>query len=465
MRLSSLVALGSFLFSLVGPLPGVGPSAAWAQDGGGGVTLAIVGVHGHEGLSEKDLRKLTDELVSAFEKTGAFDVRARGQLHRGFVAERAAVLHNTFLGRAQEALDTGRTLYEKAQPDLAIEQLSRAVTSIKSNTEFLRDSRVVVDSYMFLGLTLASVGRADDARKAWARVVRIDPDRVLDDAMYSPKIVALFDEVREAVLSHPRGSLTITAPGEADVDVNLDGRFVGTIGEEPVVVSNVVPGKHWLAATAPDLGRAYQTVAVNDNEQLQIEVALQDLGLTQQGKDPLQSERSGLVKRLYREISVAASADLVLMASMDKGQDLQLALYSSRSQAFSTVVRASLNAAPGSRSGFLDDLAGRVALYADERGEIKQERRSEEVVTMFLAQNPWLNTYLFGPREIEDEGGNQRQGPLPFAGIGDGSGQLKLPAFLAIIGGAVAGVGLAVGIGAAAAPHYEPYGVLTVKIP
>ncbi|MEO5739122.1 MAG: hypothetical protein ABIS29_00810, partial [Vicinamibacterales bacterium] len=89
----------------------------------------------------------------------------------------------------QELLASAKSLYESASYDAALSELS-AIDS----TEVVD----VVDTYRalcFLGL-----GRVGDAEQTLGRIVARTPLLVLSDADYSPRIVALFRDVRRKAL-------------------------------------------------------------------------------------------------------------------------------------------------------------------------------------------------------------------------------------------------------------------------
>ena len=90
---------------------------------------------------------------------------------------------------SQEMLASAKSLYESASYEAALSELS-AIDSPE-----LVD---VVDTYRalcFLGL-----GRVSDAEQALALIVKRTPLLVLSDADYSPRIVALFRDVRKNAL-------------------------------------------------------------------------------------------------------------------------------------------------------------------------------------------------------------------------------------------------------------------------
>ena len=89
----------------------------------------------------------------------------------------------------QEMLASAKSLYESASYEAALSQLSSIET-----TELVD----VVDTYR--ALCLLAMGRVRDAEQALAAIVTRKPLLVLSEADYSPRIVALFREVRKKAL-------------------------------------------------------------------------------------------------------------------------------------------------------------------------------------------------------------------------------------------------------------------------
>jgi tetratricopeptide (TPR) repeat protein len=89
----------------------------------------------------------------------------------------------------QEKLASAKSLYESASYEAALSELSAIDT-----TELADD----VDTYK--ALCLLGLGRVRDAEQALQLVVTRKPLLVLSDAEYSPRVIALFRDVRKRVL-------------------------------------------------------------------------------------------------------------------------------------------------------------------------------------------------------------------------------------------------------------------------
>src|SRR5688572_18748920 len=88
-----------------------------------------------------------------------------------------------------EMLASAKSLYESASYEAALSELSSIET-----TELVD----VVDTYR--ALCLLGLGRVRDAEQALSAIVMRRPLLVLSDADYSPRVVALFREVRKKAI-------------------------------------------------------------------------------------------------------------------------------------------------------------------------------------------------------------------------------------------------------------------------
>lgn len=105
------------------------------------------------------------------------------------VAVLMAVFASTDARANQEMLASAKSLYESASYEAALSELS-AIDS--------KELVDVVDTYR--ALCLLGLGRVRDAEQALELVVTRKPLLVLSDADYSPRVVALFRDVRKKAL-------------------------------------------------------------------------------------------------------------------------------------------------------------------------------------------------------------------------------------------------------------------------
>lgn len=92
------------------------------------------------------------------------------------------------LAEASDVLERARALYDAAQYRQAIELLDQS------------PAEAGAESQRYRALCLLALGRSEDAERAMAQIVTIDPHFVLDDGSVSPRVSALFDGVRRRTL-------------------------------------------------------------------------------------------------------------------------------------------------------------------------------------------------------------------------------------------------------------------------
>jgi tetratricopeptide (TPR) repeat protein len=89
------------------------------------------------------------------------------------------------------ALDAGRTAYGDLEYERGVELLQRSLAQETLSPEQKRDA------YLYLGLCLASLGREEEAQLAFLQLLDLSPDFRLDNRVYSPTIVTVFESALE----------------------------------------------------------------------------------------------------------------------------------------------------------------------------------------------------------------------------------------------------------------------------
>ncbi len=407
---------------------GPGAPSAWAA----GPSVAVVGVHGNGGQDDGALRALSADLAAGFAAAG-LDVRSGDALGALLRPERDRVLERVYLEPVTRAFEEGRILYEKAQPEQAVAALERAAAELADSGEFLREGRL--------------------------RVVRADPDRVLDTLDYPPNIVEAFDRVRADVLAGDLGSVAVAVADGAAARVFLDGRLVGSA---PITVRGLPPGAHTVLVDGSTAGRHYEALDLAPGQAARIDATLQRRALERSDGDALLPARSGLTRRLYREIGTASGAAVVAVAAFDGAGDLRVALYSTRSETFSLAVVASLAGVPGSRSAFVKQLAGRAAAAVDEGGGVLPDQVATEALPMRLGANPTLTDLLLGPPPGAPSPAAAAE---PTAAPAAKPGPHPAGIVALIVGGLLAGAGAGVAIWAGTRTVEDPGGALVIEFP
>lgn len=451
--------LGALALLLVG-VPVATTTAAMAGDS---PTVVLLGVHGDGQQSNQTLGLLADEIVAGF-MTSPLEPLHGAALAGRLAQVREVLPQRVFLSPVREAIAKGKKLYQRAEPEAAVKLLLAARPRLEAHRDFLRNPQLAVDLYLHLGLAQLNLGQQAEAERSFEQVARLDPSWVLDDMNYSPKLVEAFALVRNRVTADRSASIAVALPGtEEGARVYIDGRLVGTT---PITAGRLIPGEHLLVVDAGELGMSSTTVTLSSEQVLQAQITLapRTLAITDEAfsvaGDPL-------VRALYRQIVLASGADLVAVASFDTAGDFHLALYSARSDSYSTDVAASLDAAPGTRSAFIRQLVSRVARAADEDGNIRPGQMAMQGPALRLRDNPTLDGVLW-PRPVEETAPEQPKDKDPSSQQARKPVNKKALGVLgALLGGSLAAVGLGFGVDAALrnAGNHVPAGVLIVTIP
>jgi hypothetical protein len=122
----------------------------------------------------------------------------------------AALLFSASAARAgteieSELVQKGVAAYENLDFQLAIDVLSRAL-----GESLTRNEKIV--TFRTLGFAYSAIGRTDDARAAFARLLRLDGNAELDRSV-APRVRAIFEEARTQVATgHAQSADATTLP-------------------------------------------------------------------------------------------------------------------------------------------------------------------------------------------------------------------------------------------------------------
>ncbi len=468
LRWLALVLAGSLTagFPVVWSPWAVGGVARASDD----TTVAVVGVHGHPEVDPDLLEDTAWALAEALDGSRDVSVLGPDDYGRSVWDRRTPILQGVFLGSAEAAFQEGRILYDNAQFMGALASLEKAEGTLERGIEFLRDPKLLVEIHIYLGLTNMALGDTEVAATHFEEVARADPARSLDPVRTPPKMLEAFDASRAQVAEADTARVEISSGKVTGAEVYVNGM---PSGSTPVILQ-LAPGRYHITAHDTERGWDYmdETVAAGDVRDLDFH--LRDRGIRPLGREKRESGRSRKVVALYRGLGEAIPADLLLLASLDDGDNLHLQLYSPRSDVFSQEVLGLV--APGGSldGGAVDELVAQVLELGDGSGGIRPDSTSATIVPVYIGRNPTANRLLAGgqPDErvvVRDPGptaGDDDDDDRPVR-LGPTKPVHKRPAFWVVLGTAVAG-GVAGAIaGASYAANQQPVmgnGTVTVVI-
>jgi len=424
-----------------------------------GTTIAVMGVHGHRDISARELEDLTDDLVAAIDDAGGFDGIGPGDYGRSVWDQRATITQAVFLGSAESGLQEGRVLYDNAQFQGALVSLEKAEGALERGIEFLREPKLLVEIHLYEGLANMALGDIEAADTHFEEVARTDPARALDPVRTPPKMLEAFEAAKTRVADSGIATMEITSGGADGADVYLNGL---RSGRTPTVL-DVPPGRYHITVHHPEAGWDYQDEMVYEGDDVLLDFDLERRGIRPLGQEKQESSRSRKVQSLYRTLSAAVDADLLLMASIDDGDNLHLQLYSPRSEVFSSEVHGLVTPGGAKDKSAFTELVDEVLRFEDGVGGIRPDDTSTKIVPIYIGRNPTLNLLLTGAqpdeRVVVQAGGD--------GGTTAGTKPVhKQPLFWILIGTAIAG-GAVAGIAGGVYANQEPVlgnGTVTVTI-
>lgn len=348
--------------------------------------VLVVGLHVPGRTGEKaaaDAARLAD----ALDATAKVDALAPLEVSQKISGREALVIDTYALGPGRERLREGKVLYDRAQPDQAIPVLQQAVTQLQGALALSTDSRDLHEALMLLGMSHVGLGDEDAAKSVFRTSIILDPTRQLDSVRYPPRVVQLFDQVRDEI--------TRSAPAHLGVDANgpatfwVDGRRVGDGATAEVTL---VGGTHHVLARAED-GRTYfQTVKLSEGASQRIDARLAPRSLGVPEADV--GARARQTRELYKSLGAYTDRAVVVLAGVTPTGQVALQLYSPATGSFS---RAMTGEAGDDPVGAAVDLAPSLVAMLGETGDVRADRVSPQVLPLDVSANDVLASMLFDP--------------------------------------------------------------------
>ena len=372
--------------------------------------VALVGLH-VQGVDAAQARQGVIELERSLAAGGRVAVVSPDEVARRIDGREGIIISDAFLGPARALLDEGRVLYERASPDQAIPVLEEAVKAFNATMAYTTENRSLIEALLLLGFAHIVMGDEDTARRAFGRVVLMEPSRELDEINYAPRIVDFYAEVREQVLAGGFGSIEVLTPLPG-AEVYVDGRRVGVT---PMVVEQLPVGRHFLAVIDASGYRNFGVVEIQPDHRGTARVALEDRDLAKPDND--QRGRARQTEQLYRSLGEYLETDAILLAGLDDTGELGLQLYVRHTGAFSKVLHTDPGADPFEAAA---DLAPALAGYLNATGDLRADRVSPSVLSLDVSANDLLAELLLDPEpkwEVVEGGGGKSRWYL-WAGAG-----------------------------------------------
>jgi hypothetical protein len=156
-----------------------------------------------------------------------------------------------------------------------------SVRDLQPLLETLTESTDLRDAHFFLGLNYMALGREEEAKSQFGAAVKQDPDFVPPASLYSPDIVAAYEEVRRDLVGRIR---VVSEP--AGAQVSLAGRPLGRTPLE----SAVPAGEYMIGAKLEGHAPVERVVQVRAGEETEITLSLRGVAEPEPDETPEEPE-------------------------------------------------------------------------------------------------------------------------------------------------------------------------------
>jgi len=340
----------------------------------------VVGAHLEEGHDSSALLGAAE--IPGLAVVGADQVKVR------LGGRGSRIVDEALRARGVAMLSEGKVLFDHADLESAKDRIAASVTALETAMAGSSDGRTLVDALLVQGNLGLAMGEASVARRAFKRVVLMDPVRELDSVHYPPKVVALFNDVRNEVRRVPTGAIQVKTVDPL-ATIHLDGRYQG-IGSR--TIQDIPPGNHHVLVVGASGHRSYAAVDVRPGKKIQFSAPLETFFVGFSGDNDL--EREAQTSQLYRALGDQVTEGLVLIAGETGVDEVGVQIYEPRTDTFSKILRRE---ADGDPMASILDLVPQLEQYLADEGGLSPRAVGPEVLSLDIGANPELGEILLGP--------------------------------------------------------------------
>ena len=223
--------------ALIAVLLLIAPSALFA---GEGVRVGIIDFSS-AGISPEHLTRFQEGLERSLRAEKA-DVLSGDKAIEEIKGASVSSTATREIREAMSSLARGKDLYENLSFDEALQELSRACTTLESHIADLESLATLEDTHLYLGMVLQALGEGEKAVVELKRAASLNPGIALDEALYPPSLITAFERARKEVTSFTQAAIFVeTQPALGFV--YLDGKKKGT---SPLTIKDVPLGVHQI---------------------------------------------------------------------------------------------------------------------------------------------------------------------------------------------------------------------------
>lgn len=176
------------------------------------------------------------------------------------------------IATAQTQINQAIAQYNQRRMKQSAVAMERAIGNFLASFHGAEDFKPLSDAYLGLAMARFRLGDEDGAFKSLDNVVRIDPERSLENAEFPagtkipPLFVKFHEKAREKYFEQERGQVRISSSPTGAV-VLFDGREVG---ETPLLATQVLPGDHFVRIVKPGTDAAWEKITIKGGDEVAV---------------------------------------------------------------------------------------------------------------------------------------------------------------------------------------------------
>ena len=161
-------------------------------------------------------------------------------------------VHDSYLTKARDRLAKGKKHYEQLEFPEALTELSDSRKEFIVNLSHLRSNRDLLEAHLYLGMTYIALSSSLKnptkvqeyeklAQTEFEKVVMLDPQRELAPRNYSPKVIQIFERIRQKLIANNRITVSIDA-NVPQAKVFINGKLIGPTP----IKARLIPGEYYV---------------------------------------------------------------------------------------------------------------------------------------------------------------------------------------------------------------------------
>lgn len=251
--------------------------------------------------------------------------------------------HDSYLVKARESLASGKKAYQQLDFEKALKNLTHSRNEFIFNLSHLRSNRDLLEAHLYLGMTfIALIKNPQDANEKQAaiefeKVVMLDPQRELSPANFSPKVVQMFEKVKQRLIANNRITVKIDA-NVPKAKVYINGKLLGPTP----IKARLIPGDYYFLFERKGMMPWSQLITLKDTVE-HVTANMRGAAESSDWNSMFQIREGGDQQASMDELNSLARAvggELIVLSNLERvDNNLRLLgqLYDVRTQEFSQV--------------------------------------------------------------------------------------------------------------------------------